>query len=169
MYGNNKSFGPTHIQIVLMIFAPALAYAAIVFNLYHNDTDNESTEKKDETHACQVALVPNACNDATYDATSCIPFYASDYEDEAETFAACEEAVESAEKEQTPIEDAGNGDTVQISGDMMTWVTTYGVRICLIKSKVPWDVSNEGPQGYDIFRYGGELYVCPINATPLAH
>lgn len=70
---------------------------------------------------------------------------------------------------------------VIVDNDVMTWVTVDGARVCLNKSRVDWDVSQDTTHtvgsgwggttdwyllthAADKYRYDGELYVCPTEA-----
>ena len=72
-------------------------------------------------------------------------------------------------------------DREDIDGTMMTWIATDGVRVCALRSSIPWDVSpettmvfgqgqfREGPDftgnlRADQYRYNGKIWVCPIDA-----
>lgn len=128
------------------------------------------------------------------------PYYASAYDGDASAAeAACEAAVNAGgdadadtdtdADTDSDVDDAVDGDpetgaenvSIEVDGVIMTWITNDGVRVCIEKSRVAWDVSPETTwtvgygwggsydwttlsHGADQYRYDGVLYVCPVSA-----
>lgn len=153
----------------------------------------------DEVPACYADLNLSDSDPGT-------PFYASAYNGDASAAeAACQAAVnadgDDTDGDDTDTDDTDNGSDdgdvdevedgddesgaatfwVDVQGDVMTWVTADGARVCLNKSRVDWDVDDDSTftvgsgwggdfdwylltHGADKYRYDGTLYVCPVEA-----
>ncbi len=123
-------------------------------------------------------------------------FWAADYGSHDEAIAACTLASMAGEGEATApdtddgsaadVEDGdpesgGTTTSIEVDGDVLTWVTNDGVRVCPKKSRVFFDVNPDDAftVGYgwggsvdwatlihsvDQYRYDGDLFVCPVSA-----